>query len=122
MFERLTDRLQTIFQSLGGKGRLTERDVDTAMREVRTALLEADVNLKVVREESWAVLGLDRADAVDPDQIPELVISELTAEQIKELRDRDHTEVDGAETVQNPSEQEPDDGVVIEGDVEDGAP
>jgi len=50
MFERLTDRLQTIFQSLGGKGRLTERDVDTAMREVRTALLEADVNLKVVRE------------------------------------------------------------------------
>jgi signal recognition particle subunit SRP54 len=50
MFERLTDRLQSIFQGLGGKGRLTERDVDTAMREVRTALLEADVNLKVVRE------------------------------------------------------------------------
>src|SRR3712207_2164742 len=49
MFERLTDRLQTIFQGLGGKGRLTERDVDTAMREVRTALLEADVNLQVVR-------------------------------------------------------------------------
>ena len=36
MFERLTDRLQAIFQSLGGKGRLTERDVDEAMREVRT--------------------------------------------------------------------------------------
>lgn len=50
MFERLTDRLQTIFQTLGGKGRLAERDVDTAMREVRTALLEADVNLKVVRD------------------------------------------------------------------------
>ena len=49
MFERLTDRLQTIFQGLGGKGRLTERDVDAAMREVRTALLEADVNLQVVR-------------------------------------------------------------------------
>lgn len=50
MFERLTDRLQSIFQGLGGKGRLTERDVDTAMREVRTALLEADVNLSVVRD------------------------------------------------------------------------
>ncbi|HLG50204.1 MAG TPA: signal recognition particle protein [Chloroflexota bacterium] len=50
MFDTLTDRLQDVFKRLRGKGRLTERDVDEALREVRIALLEADVNFKVVRE------------------------------------------------------------------------
>src|SRR5579872_2182868 len=50
MFETLTDRLNEIFTGLRGKGTLTERDVDTAMREIRMSLLEADVNFKVVRE------------------------------------------------------------------------
>jgi signal recognition particle GTPase len=44
MFETLTDRLNETFARLGRKGRLTEQDVDDAMREVRRALLEADVN------------------------------------------------------------------------------
>ena len=50
MFETLTDRLQGVFERLRGKGRLTEQDVDEAMREVRRALLEADVNFKVAKE------------------------------------------------------------------------
>lgn len=50
MFESLSDRLQTVFQKLGGKGKLTEEDVREAMKQVRIALLEADVNLKVVKE------------------------------------------------------------------------
>ena len=50
MFELLTDKLTAIFQRLGNKGRLTERDVDEALREVRLALLEADVNFRVARE------------------------------------------------------------------------
>lgn len=50
MFETLTDRLTDVFARIGNKGRLTEQDVDEAMREVRRALLEADVNFKVVRE------------------------------------------------------------------------
>ena len=50
MFETLSDRLQAVFTRLRGKGRLTERDVDEAMREVRVALLEADVNVRVVRQ------------------------------------------------------------------------
>ncbi len=50
MFESLSDRLQAVFQKLGGKGKLTEEDVREAMKQVRIALLEADVNLKVVRE------------------------------------------------------------------------
>jgi signal recognition particle subunit SRP54 len=50
MFESLSDRLQTVFQKLGGKGVLNEDDVREAMKQVRLALLEADVNLKVVKE------------------------------------------------------------------------
>jgi signal recognition particle subunit SRP54 len=50
MFETLSDRLNETFGKLGKKARLTEEDVDAAMREVRRALLEADVNFKVVKE------------------------------------------------------------------------
>jgi signal recognition particle subunit SRP54 len=50
MFETLSDRLNETFGKLGRKGRLTEKDVDDAMRDVRRALLEADVNFKVVKQ------------------------------------------------------------------------
>lgn len=50
MFESLSDRLQAVFQKLGSKGRLTEDDVREAMKQVRLALLEADVNFRVVKE------------------------------------------------------------------------
>jgi len=50
MFESLSDRLQAVFQKLGGKGKLTEDDVREAMKQVRLALLEADVNFKVVKD------------------------------------------------------------------------
>lgn len=49
MFEALTEKITAVFNRLGNKGRLTEKDVDEALREVRLALLEADVNLKVVK-------------------------------------------------------------------------
>ena len=50
MFENLQDKLQGIFRQLSGRGRLGEADVDVALREVRLALLEADVNFKVVKD------------------------------------------------------------------------
>src|SRR5438309_4981470 len=50
MFDSLSTRLQTVFDRLGGRGRLTEENIQEALREVRAALLEADVNFKVVRE------------------------------------------------------------------------
>jgi signal recognition particle subunit SRP54 len=50
MFDSLSTRLQDIFDRLGGRGRLTEANIQEALREVRVALLEADVNFKVVRE------------------------------------------------------------------------
>src|SRR5262245_1258554 len=50
MFDTLSDRLRRTLAGLTGRGRVTEADVDAAMREVRLALLEADVNFKVVKE------------------------------------------------------------------------
>lgn len=50
MLEALTDKLQAAFRRLGSRGTITEQDLDAALREVRLALLEADVNFKVVRE------------------------------------------------------------------------
>src|SRR5471032_471874 len=50
MFDSLSNRLQRVFKELRGEGHLTEFHVDEALKEIRTALLEADVNLQVVKE------------------------------------------------------------------------
>ncbi len=50
MFELLSEKIGDVFKKLGGKGRLSEKDIDEALRQVRMALLEADVNLKVVKD------------------------------------------------------------------------
>lgn len=50
IFEGLSEKLQQTLRKLRSKGRLTEKDVDEVLREVRIALLEADVNFKVVRQ------------------------------------------------------------------------
>src|ERR1700722_21018441 len=50
MFDNLSDKLQRVFKNLRGEGRLTAENMETALREVRVALLEADVNLKVVNQ------------------------------------------------------------------------
>ena len=68
MFEALTEKLNGVFSRLGNKGRLTEKDVDAALREVRMALLEADVNFKVARE----LVGRIRDRALDADLLKSL--------------------------------------------------
>lgn len=50
MFENLSDKLQDVFNKLSNRGKLSEADVEVALREVRLALLEADVNFKVVKD------------------------------------------------------------------------
>src|SRR5215813_2082118 len=50
MFETLSDRLEGVFKKLRGQGRITESNIEEAVREVRLALLEADVNIKVVKD------------------------------------------------------------------------
>src|SRR5688500_6404845 len=74
MFETLTDRLTETLGRLGRKGRLTEQDVDDAMREVRRALLEADVNFKVVKDFVAAV----RERAVGQDVLKSLTPAQAT--------------------------------------------
>ena len=49
MFESLTDKLELTFKRLRGQGKITEKNIDDALREVRLALLEADVHIKVVK-------------------------------------------------------------------------
>jgi len=68
MFESLSTRLQSVFDRLGGRGRLTEDNIQEALREVRVALLEADVNFKVVR----AFIEKVRARAVGQDVLTSL--------------------------------------------------
>ncbi|HET8630930.1 MAG TPA: signal recognition particle protein [Thermomicrobiales bacterium] len=84
MFESLSDRLQGLFQRLGNRGRLTEKDIDEAMREVRRALIEADVNLGVVKEFVAAVkaraLGAEVLASLSPgQQVVKIVNEELIA-------------------------------------------
>src|SRR4051794_41885574 len=82
MFETLSDRLESVFKSLRGKGRLTDADIDATAREIRIALLEADVALPVVREFVDAVKerarGEEVSQALNPaQQVVKIVNDEL---------------------------------------------
>ena len=83
-FESLSDRLAGVFKRLRGKGKLTEADIKAAMREVRTALLEADVNYKVAKEFIAGVteraMGQEVMESLTPaQQVVKIVSEELTA-------------------------------------------
>lgn len=82
MFESLSEKLQNTLKRLRGKGRLTENDINEAMRDVRVALLEADVNFKVVRDFINKVkekaLGSDILESLTPgQQVIKIVYDEL---------------------------------------------
>lgn len=84
MFDNLSRRLQDIFRNLSRKGRLTEADVDAALREVRLALLEADVNFRVVKEFVTRVreraIGADTLRSLTPaQQVVKIVNEELVS-------------------------------------------
>jgi signal recognition particle subunit SRP54 len=83
MFDNLSNRLDGIVKRLRSKGRLTEADVDEIMKEIRSALLEADVNLTVVRSVCNRIrehaIGATRSQALDPgQQVVKAVNDELT--------------------------------------------
>src|SRR5882762_1236445 len=85
MFESLSEKLQSVFDRLGRKGRLSEEDVEIALREVRVALLEADVSLKVVRQFVAAVkekaVGQDVLHSLTPAQ----TVIKIVHDQLVEL-------------------------------------
>ncbi len=83
-FEGLTEKLQNVFKSLRGKGRLSEEDVKLALKEVKMALLEADVNFKVVKSFTKTVeekaIGSDVLNGLNPAQtVVKIVNDELTS-------------------------------------------
>ncbi len=79
-FESLTDKLQNVFKNLRSKGRLTEDDVKAALKEVKLALLEADVNFKVVKQFIKAVeeraIGADVMNGLNPGQMVIKIVNE----------------------------------------------
>ncbi len=79
-FESLTDKLQNVFKSLRGKGLLTEKDVEIALKEVKMALLEADVSFKVVKQFINAVkeraVGSDVLTGLNPGQTVIKIVNE----------------------------------------------
>ncbi len=84
MFDSLSERLQSIVKRVRGKGRLTEADVDEVLAEIRTALLEADVNVGVVRDVTARIreqaVGADVSQALDPgQQVVKIVNAELVS-------------------------------------------
>ena len=79
-FESLTDKLQNVFKNLRSKGRLTEADVKAALKEVKMALLEADVNFKVVKQFVKSVeeraIGSDVMNGLNPGQMVIKIVNE----------------------------------------------
>ena len=79
-FESLSDKLQNIFKNLRGKGRLSEADVKAALKEVKMALLEADVNFKVVKQFVGTVqeraIGQDVQNSLTPGQMVIKIVNE----------------------------------------------
>src|SRR6201991_659839 len=84
MFDQLSDRLQSTLSDVRSRGKLSESDVDAAMREIRLALLEADVNFKVVKTFTKTLkercLGSDVLESLDPgQQVVKIVNEELAS-------------------------------------------
>jgi len=83
-FDSLTEKLQNVFKNLRSKGRLTEEDVKAALKEVKMALLEADVNFKVVKDFIKTIqeraVGQDVMNSLTPGQmVVKLVNEELVS-------------------------------------------
>ena len=98
-FESLGDKLQNVFKKMRSKGKLTEKDIKDAMREIKLALLEADVNFKVVKEfvnvSSEKALGAEIMESLTP------------AQQLVKIVDEELTQMIGGEVSQLEFEQKP---------------
>ena len=107
MFDALSDKLNGIFHRLGNKGRLTEKDVDEALREVRLALLEADVHFRVARD----LVARIRDRALDE----ELLKSLSPGQQVVKITSEELTEVLGGGVHQLSQSQDPPSVVLMVG-------
>jgi signal recognition particle subunit SRP54 len=92
-FEGLTSRLQGVFSKLRGKGKVTEDDVNEAMREVRLALLEADVNFKVVKEFIAKVKERAVGQEVMKSFTPGMVVIDIVHKELTQLMGGTHSKL-----------------------------
>lgn len=94
VFESLSEKLQNTLNKLTGKGKLTEKDIDAAMREVKLALLEADVNFKVVKDfiknTKERALGSQVLESLTPGQ----QVIKIVNDELKNLMGKDQVKID----------------------------
>lgn len=93
IFENLADKLQSAFKNITGRGKLTEKDIQAAMREVKLALLEADVNFKIVKDfiqrVSERAQGAEVMESLSPGQM----VIKIVNEELTELMGKTHEKI-----------------------------
>src|SRR5579863_3406002 len=94
MFDTLSDRLEGVFKRLKGQGRITERNIEDALREVRLALLEADVNIKIVRDFIEHVRKKALGQEVLRSLTPEQHLLKFVADELREAMGGQAREID----------------------------
>lgn len=98
MFDALTDKFSEAFSGLRGKGKLTEDDIDKAMRAIRMSLLEADVNLLVVKQLTKAIKVRATGDEVMGSLTPDQQVVKIVSEELTELMGKENTRLPIAST------------------------
>ncbi len=94
VFEGLSDRLQETLGKLTGKGKLTEKDIDAAMREIRLSLLEADVNYKVVKDFVKTVKERSLGEDVMTSLTPGQMVVKIVNEELTNLMGKENSKLD----------------------------
>src|SRR3990170_5333393 len=94
MFESLTEKLELTFKKLRGQGKITEKNIDEAIREVRLALLEADVHIKVVKSFLDSVKAKSLGQEVLQSLTPEQQFLKIVRDELIELLGGEHREID----------------------------
>src|SRR3954447_24827402 len=82
MFDNLSDKLQRVFKNLRGEGKLTAENMEGALREIRMALLEADVNFRVVKHLMEIIKGRARGEGVRSALSPSQQVSKTVHEEL----------------------------------------
>ncbi len=98
MFDTLTDKLQAAFRRLGGRGTVTEKDLDEALREVRLALLEADVHFQVVRQFVQRVRERALGAQVHRSLTPAQQVIDIVHQELKDLLGGSHPRLEVGRT------------------------
>ena len=94
MFESLTEKLELTFKKLRGQGKITEKNIDEALREVRLALLEADVHVKVVKNFLETVKSKSLGQEVLQSLTPEQQFLKIVRDELVGLLGGEHHEID----------------------------